>query len=134
MDLLSGSSFKLLENGLQATVARHATITNNIANNETPYYKRSDVEFESLLRNQMNENTLSGIRTDSRHFYIGSSQQIPQYQVVTDESSIMGNSQNNVDVDVEASNLAENQLRYYTYIQQINHHINMMRTAIDARG
>ena len=133
MDLLGSSSFKQLESGIQASAARHQVITNNIANVETPYYKRSDVEFESLLRNEMNESTLTGTRTNSRHFYIGPSQSIPEYRIVQDESTVMGNNQNNVDIDVEAAKQAENQLRYYTYIQQANHHINMMRTAIDSR-
>ncbi|MGZ9584644.1 flagellar basal body rod protein FlgB [Paenibacillus marinisediminis] len=133
MDLLGSTSFKQLESAIQASSARHQVITNNIANVETPYFKRSDVEFESLLRNEMNESTLKGTRTDSRHFYIGPSQSIPEYRIVQDESTVMGNNQNNVDIDVEAAKQAENQLRYNTYIQQANHHINMMRTAIDSR-
>ena len=133
MDLLSGTSFKQLESAIQASVARHQTISNNLANIETPYFKRSDVEFESLLQEQLNETTLKGNRTNSKHFYIGPSYNVPNYQVIQDESTIMTTDANNVDLEVEAAKQAENQLRYYTYVNQVNHHISMIRTAIDAR-
>lgn len=133
MDLLSGTSFKQLESAIQASVTRHQTISNNLANIETPYFKRSDVEFESLLQEQLNETTLKGNRTNSKHFYIGPSYNVPNYQVIQDESTIMTNDANNVDLEVEAAKQAENQLRYYTYVNQVNHHISMIRTAIDAR-
>lgn len=133
MNLLSGTSFKQLESALQASTARHQVISNNLANIETPYFKRSDVEFESLLQEQFNETTLSGKRTDPKHFYIGPSNNVPDYRVIQDETTVMTNDANNVDLEVEAAKQAENQLRYYTYVQQINHHINMVRTAIDER-
>ena len=44
----------------------------------------------------------------------------------------MNNNQNNVDADREMS-LAENQLRYNSYIQAVNEQIRMMRTAIEGR-
>lgn len=50
-----------------------------------------------------------------------------------DGSSSMNNNQNNVDADREMSLLAENQLRYNSYIQAVNEQIRMMRTAIEGR-
>lgn len=133
MDLLSGLSFRQLEGAVQASAARHQTITNNLANGNTPYFKRSDVEFESILREKMNNSTMIGNRTDSRHFYIGPSQQVPEFRVVQDQTTVTSNDGNNVDVELEATKQVDNQLRYYSYISQINHEINMKRTAIDAR-
>ncbi|CAH8710080.1 flagellar basal body rod protein FlgB [Paenibacillus thiaminolyticus] len=133
MNLLSGVHMQRLEGAMQASTARHNVINANVANVDTPYYKRSEVQFESLLRDQMTGGSLVGRRTDPRHFYIGPSNGVPAPQVVQDESTVMGNNRNNVDIDREMALQAENQLNYYTLIQQLNHNINMLRTGMDVR-
>jgi flagellar basal-body rod protein FlgB len=45
----------------------------------------------------------------------------------------MNNNSNNVDIDREMALLAKNQLSYNLYIQQMNHDVKMMRTAIEGR-
>ncbi|MGM1045294.1 flagellar basal-body rod protein FlgB [Paenibacillus uliginis N3/975] len=135
MNLLSNSSFQRLQSGLDAANLRNQVLANNIANVDTPYFKRSDVAFESLLQKEMNgvKSTLSGKRTDPKHFIIGPSSQIPEISVKTDDSSAMNNNGNNVDVEREMSLLAENQLRYNSYIQSVNEQIRIMRTVIEGR-
>lgn len=135
MNLLSNSSFQRLQSGLDAANLRNQVLANNIANVDTPYFKRSDVAFESLLQKEMNgvKSTLSGKRTDPKHLIIGPSSQIPEISVKTDDSSAMNNNGNNVDVEREMSLLAENQLRYNSYIQSVNEQIRIMRTVIEGR-
>ncbi|WP_411346101.1 flagellar basal body rod protein FlgB [Paenibacillus sp. WLX1005] len=137
MNLLNDASFRRLEGAISASNLRQQVITNNIANADTPYFKRSEVSFENLLQSQMDgsQSSISGITTNPRHFQIGSTAgSVPQASVVTDNSTVMNNNLNNVDMDVEMSDLAENQLRYNTYIEQVNHQIKMMRTAIQGGG
>lgn len=137
MNLLNGASFRRMEGALQAAELRQRVISNNVANAETPYFKRTEVLFEQLLEQAMGEGQtkrLSGITTDPRHIPIGASRNsLPTPQLVTDQSSSMNNNQNNVDVDTEMALLAKNQLTYNFYIQQINHDVNMIRTAIGGR-
>jgi flagellar basal-body rod protein FlgB len=124
-------SFQLLEKSLDAATMRQKTITNNIANVDTPYFKRSEVSFESLLQQQMGTlPALQGYRTDARHFTFGSSLQQISPQITVDEASIMNNNLNNVDMDTEMSQMAKNQLAYNTEIQQVNHEFKMLRSAI----
>ncbi|THF81344.1 flagellar basal body rod protein FlgB [Cohnella fermenti] len=134
MDLLGGASFQRLEGAIKAASLRQQVIANNVANVDTPNFKRSDVVFEELLEQAMNSQgigSFAGTRTDERHLVIGSSQSaIPSSKVVTDESTIFNNSKNNVDIDKEMSLIAENQLRYNLFVQQISHEVTMMRTAI----
>jgi len=133
VDLLNGVHMSRLEGAIQTSVARQNAISNNIANVDTPYFKRSEVQFESLLRDQMEGGSLVGRRTNEKHFYIGPSQSTPSMQVIRDQATVMGNNRNNVDMDREMTMQAENQLRYNTFIQQLNHHINMMRTSMGVR-
>ncbi|MEF2965219.1 flagellar basal body rod protein FlgB [Paenibacillus sp. M1] len=133
MQLLNGTGFRALETALQAANLRQGVLANNIANVDTPYFKRSSVSFESLLQNEMNGTTpsLEGRRTNARHFTIGLSSLLPEPAVTTDQSTVMNNNLNNVDIDSEMTQLAENQLRYNSYIEQINYQIKMKRTALE---
>ncbi|MEK5642014.1 MULTISPECIES: flagellar basal body rod protein FlgB [Paenibacillus] len=135
MDLLNSVSFQRLEGGLQAANARQRVIANNIANVDTPYFKRSEVSFESLLQQEINGSApqLRGRVTDPRHFAIGPTNSVPDPVVTEDQSTAMNNNMNNVDIDREMSALADNQLQYNAYIQQMNDQIKMMRTAIEGR-
>lgn len=133
MQILSGVGFQRLEAAIDAANIRQSVISNNIANEDTPYFKRSSVSFESLLQDEMNSETptLRGRTTDPRHFVIGpSNNSIPDSKVITDETTSMNNNLNNVDIDSEMSLLAENQLRYNSYIELLNYQIKMKQTAI----
>lgn len=131
MQLLNGAGFDRLQNAIQAADLRQNVLVNNIANGDTPKFKRSDVSFESLLKNEMSGGTkeLSGFRTDARHFVIGTASGTPAPKVTTEEGSVINNSLNNVDIDKEMTELADNQLRYNSYIEQLNYQIKMMQIA-----
>jgi len=135
--LLNGAAFGRMEAALYTAEARQRVISNNIANAETPHFKRSEMLFEELLEQSMGDSvsSLAGKTTDARHIPIGTnSSNLPASQVIIDNSTSMNNNQNNVDVDREMSLLAKNQLRYNFYIQQINHDMKMLRTGIDGRA
>ncbi|MBB3109385.1 flagellar basal-body rod protein FlgB [Paenibacillus phyllosphaerae] len=131
MSLLNGASFNRLENAISASEMRQRVISNNIANGDTPNFKRSEVQFEEMLEQSMgNSAQLSGRRTYAKHIPIGNSGTDVQAKVVTDSSTVMNNNANNVDIDREMTLLAKNQLNYNFYIQQVNHEVKMMKTAI----
>ncbi|GLX68475.1 flagellar basal body rod protein FlgB [Paenibacillus glycanilyticus] len=135
MNVLNGTSFGRLEGALKAAELRQGVIANNIANVDTPNFKRSEVLFEELLTQEMDgQKELQGKRTNVRHIPIGRSNGVvPTAQVETDNLSEMNNNENNVDIDREMSLLAKNQLSYNFYIQQLNHDVKMMKTAIEGR-
>ncbi|MDG0812419.1 flagellar basal body rod protein FlgB [Cohnella rhizosphaerae] len=133
MDLLSGVSYQRLEGALHAASLRQSVLQNNVANVDTPNFKRSDVQFEQLLSQAMNDSgqsALIGKRTDQRHIAIGASGSLPDAKVTSDKTTVFNNSGNNVDIDSEMTKLAENQLRYSLYIQQLNHDVKMMRVGM----
>lgn len=128
--------FNVLERGLDAAALRQRVIANNIANVDTPRFKRSEVQFEQMLAQTLRERHSSfiGKRTDERHLYIGQAAPIPAARLATDMHSAMNNNNNNVDIDQEMSLLAKNQLRYNVMIDQLNHEMKQLRIAIDGRG
>lgn len=133
MNILSKPAFQLLEQSLNAATVRQKVIADNVANVDTPYFKRSEVRFEELLQQELNKGELQGFRTDPRHFHIGRPAN-PQPQIIRDDLSMINNNLNNVDIDYEMSLMAKNQLRYNTIVQQVNSEIHKVRTAIGGRG
>lgn len=89
------------------------------------------MQFEELLQDEMkgNVSALSGKITNENHIPIGLTSKIPTAKISTDHNTTMNNNKNNVDIDKEMSILAENQLRYNAYIQQVTEQIKMMRIA-----
>lgn len=137
MNLLNGAAFGRMEGALQAAEMRQRVISNNVANSDTPHFKRSEVLFEELLEQSMGnqQGQLIGKRTNQKHIAIGlSSSNVPIPKVIADKTTSMNNNENNVDIDREMSLLAKNQLSYNFYVQQINHDVKMMRTAIEGRA
>lgn len=136
MLLNSNTHFNLLERSLDSATLRQKVIANNIANVDTPNFKRSYVQFENLLQNELesSSSTFRGYRTNAKHLLIGNSSFAQQAFVSTDENTSMNNNKNNVDIDFEMSLMAKNQLRYNTLIEQINHEMKKVRIAINGRG
>lgn len=137
MGFIDGARFDRLERSLDATSLRQQVIANNVANVDVPGYKRSEVKFEELLHKEMNSlqaPTVSAYRTHHKHFEIASpAPNGPTAQVVVDHSTAMNNNLNNVDIDYEMSLMAKNQLKYNTLVQEVSHHIQLIKTAIGGR-
>ncbi|XEC97103.1 flagellar basal body rod protein FlgB [Paenibacillus tarimensis] len=135
MKLLTGTDFQKLHGALKAAELRQQVISNNLANADTPYFKRSEVVFEDFLNRELaNNNALPLKLTHQRHIGLTQTTAAPKPSIVTDERSVMNNNVNNVDIDREMSLLAKNQLRYNLFIQQVNHDVKMLRTAVEGRG
>ncbi|NHN28389.1 flagellar basal body rod protein FlgB [Paenibacillus agricola] len=132
MNILNKQGFNQLERSLDASTLRQRVIADNVANVDTPYFKRSEVQFEELLGKQLTTNSIEGYRTDPRHFKFGRPSQI-EPQITKDNLSTINNNSNNVDIDSEMSLLAKNQLRYNVMIQQVSSEIKKARMAIQGR-
>ena len=124
----------VLERALDASALRQKTISNNLANAETPHYQSQQVVFEEVLKEAINPGTsFQGKRTDTRHIQIGSPSQLPVPQVM-EKGTIHNNNGNGVDMDYEMTALSRNSLWYNALAQQINHEFNLLKTVVRGRG
>lgn len=138
MNFLNSYSFNLVERALDLSTFRQNLLSNNIANAETPGYKRSDIRFEEELKKAMggSSESFEGLRTNPRHLIIG---QAPANnalhpQIQYDRNTAMNNNGNNVDMDYEMAEIAKNTLRYNVLVQQMNQQLAQVRTAINEGG
>ncbi|ETI69349.1 flagellar basal body rod protein FlgB [Neobacillus vireti] len=125
----------ILQSALDASSLRQQVISNNIANAETPGYKTKKVVFEDILKQQLNnQSNFVGNPTDSRHFAIGNTTNIPSAKTVENTNSIMQSNGNNVDIDEEMSRMGKNSLWYYTLTQQLTSEFHQLSIAIKGRS
>lgn len=135
MNVLGGADMARLKGAISAAELRQQVIADNIANVDTPGFKRSEVLFEELLASRLGRQApkLVARRTHEKHIPFGGSGSVVKPRLVTDDSTSMHNSANNVDIDREMALLAKNQLRYNALVQQLNHEISMLRIGIEGR-
>ncbi|MYL33136.1 flagellar basal body rod protein FlgB [Pontibacillus yanchengensis] len=115
---LFGSTFQVLENSMNYASQKNQTITNNIANVDTPNFKSKDVVFKDVLANEVN-NSLETKRTNEKHIPF-SSYRGKSYKVVTNSNTTYNHNGNNVDMDKEMSDLAKNQIYYQALVDRLN--------------
>ncbi|MDD6201480.1 MAG: flagellar basal body rod protein FlgB [Lachnospiraceae bacterium] len=99
----------VLDKAADASWKRQELISNNIANQDTPGYKRQDVEFETLLRQQLRNSKYQTI--DDKVGNVDLSRlNARQYTDYGDFSYRLD--ENNVDPEQEQVKLAANQMKY----------------------
>ena len=104
--------YGLMKMGLDATELRGRTIANNIANINTPNYKRRYVSFEESLKNEINN---------------------AKIEVKVDKDSIVREDGNNVDLENEKVNQAAASLQYNALVSLTNTKLAMTKSVISGR-
>jgi len=125
----------LLTSVANASWKRNEVIANNIANVNTPNFKKSSLKFEELLQNYLYTSTLAGKKTNERHITIGnkSSDDI-KFEIVKHNDYSTRRDGNNVEIDVEMAEMAKNSITYNTTIAKINADLRRLRTVIVEGG
>lgn len=115
----------VLEKACDASWTRNSVLANNIANVDTPNYKRKDVQFEEYLLSEIGY-------TDSLDDEVADADldmlTATIYTEYTDVSYRIDG--NNVDIDTESSELAKNQIKYYTMLDSVSQEFNRIKSVI----
>lgn len=112
-------TYNLIVRSLKAAELRQQVIAHNIANVNTAGFKRSEVAFEDILNQKLDKGASLEDLTKV------------EPEVVKDNSTSMRLDGNNVDIDIEMSNMAANNILYNTLITQLNSKIGIMRLVIN---
>lgn len=122
-------NYNLLRNALNASSLRQEVISSNISNVNTDNYKVGQVEFETLL-NKSN-NSLNMRQTNNLHIGFDDLSQIDPIVTKRTDTSVKENG-NNVDIDMEMANQAQNSLYYNALVTQLNAKLGLLNTAISS--
>lgn len=117
MDLFSG--LDKLGRGLDASWTKNEIISGNIANIDTPGYKRRVVEFGNLL-----EEAKINKASDKNNL-------MPGVKITIDESTdSLKTDGNNVNIDTEMVEMAKNSIYYNLLSQKLSGEIQKIESAI----
>ena len=119
----------VLKKAADASWKRNEVIANNIANVSTPGYKRKDIQFENYLRRELMKDYSTDDDLNRRVANVdldglGT-------RVYTDQSELSYRLDgNNVDINTENANLAENQIRYYTLLNSMTQEFSRIKSVL----
>lgn len=119
----------ILDKAADASWMRENVITNNIANIDTPGYKRQDVDFESVLQKALGKTKYSSLDKKVREL----NQALGKLTTTsyTDAANYSYRlDRNNVDENTENAELASESLRYQLLTTAITNNFSRMQTVL----
>ena len=136
--ILNSSNFNYLPRALTAATIRQEVIAHNVANVNTPNYRKSVVEFEDLLAREIYgeepDGKLQMVRTHDRHLPFKPLDYHAEPTIFEDNTTIMRTDDNNVDIDIEMANLSKNQIYYNALVTELSAHVSRLKGAITSNG
>lgn len=123
----------LLRRAMDASLLRHQVIADNIANAETPYFKRSTVTFESQLQRALEseetaQQTPQALLTDKKHISFSNPMDYHDVdpKIYVEQDTNIRNDKNNVDIEKEVTDSVENTLRYRALTDRLKMNYKML--------
>ncbi|HOP82849.1 MAG TPA: flagellar basal body rod protein FlgB [Fervidobacterium sp.] len=120
------SNFDTLKTALDVQLKRQELHAENIANAETPGYKKKYVAFEEYL--QQSKMKLRMSTTDEKH--LSSSPSVVQAKEITQDNTSITNDENNVDIEMETTEMVKDALRYQVLSRLMSANIDRYNTVI----
>ena len=132
--IFGSTNFNYLPRALTAASMRQEVIAHNVANVNTPNYRKTNLEFEDMLAREIYgdepDGTLPMVRTHDKHLPFKPSDFHAEPTMVEDHTTIMRVDDNNVDIDIEMATLAKNQLYYNALATEFGNYVSKLKTVI----
>ena len=137
--MMNSTNFDYLSRGMTAASIRQEVISHNIANVNTPNYRKTVLEFEDLLAREIygdepTEGKLQMVRTQDKHLPHKPLNYHAEPNMVEELTTIMRVDDNNVDIDIEMATLAKNQLYFNALATQLGSYVSKLRNAVTSAG
>ena len=111
---------------------RELLLGRNIANVETPGYRRQTVPFENQLRAALDTTGVPLATTRAGHMVAGSASNSTPMMSPTAAEMLGGrNDGNSVDLEQEMTDLADTTIRYYAIADALKSKLSILRQAIE---
>lgn len=127
--IIEATPLGLLSKGLDVYGMRQRAIASNIANAETPGYERKWVTFEDQLRHLIRSEATKKSSTEIPNNWGELSRKI-RPQLVVDNTLSESNDINNVNIDQEMAQLAQNHLQFLIAARLTKHYFEMLNLSL----
>lgn len=136
--LLDSPLFNQLGRALDAASYRHTLIADNIANVETPGYRRKDIPFQDALRATLSTESESNANhlamTHPNHLQSEDATPSQFSKSVIHPASPEKANHNNVSIEREMAAMAANTVAYDTLITMMGKKMNQIKSVISGRS
>lgn len=120
------STVNFLKKAIDGSWQRNSAIVSNIANHNTPGYKRLEFSFQDALKDELV--LLPPLRaTHEKHFRSVKHLYHGEFQEFGTQYRVDGN---NVDLNVEEAELAKNSIYYQILIDEVNSQFQRLKMAM----
>lgn len=121
------SYINVLDKAADAAWLRNELISNNIANQSTPGYKRQDVDFESQLTEAMRHQRYTSVDAKVKNLNLSHL----NGRIYTDYGDFSYRlDENNVDPEQEQVTLAANQMKYQGLMASLTSEFNNLKSVM----
>lgn len=117
----------VLNKAADASWLRESTLTNNLANVDTPGFKRKDVDFESVLNREIGNSKYTSLDSKVKNVNMNKLNATTYTDNASYSYRLDGN---NVDIDQEEAKLASEQIRYTGLTDSMTQEINRMKMVL----
>ncbi len=121
------SYVNVLNKAADASWLREEMITNNISNANTPGYKRRDVDFQSVLRQELGNMKYQTLDSKVDNVDLSRLNASPYYDYARYSYRI---DKNNVDIDTENVELASEKIRYDALTDSMTQEFSRLRSVM----
>ena len=109
----------IVEAGIKAESLRQKAIANNVANLQTPGYRRVDVNFQDLLAKALDSS--------------GSDLSDVEAETYQPQNTVVKSNGNDVSLETEVGEMVKNNLRHKAYIRFLQKKYQQIDLAIDVK-
>ena len=132
-------SMPLATKALDFRAMRQKIISGNIANVDTPFYRARDIRFEDVLAKEANTlqqkmPSLSLAKSDPAHLDPLHESSSAQAQLFFRGAHPTRNDGNNVDIDIESTEMSKNAIMFEALTNAIKKEAMIFKSVIDASG
>jgi flagellar basal-body rod protein FlgB len=125
----------ILQRSMSVGIIRQEVIADNIANADTPHFKRREVTFESELNRALRSYDpypFKAALTHKNHipFYRPKDYREAKPIVYLDYTTTYRNDGNNVDIEKEMVDARENSMRYIAMAQRVSDNYRLLSTLL----
>ena len=118
----------VLTKAADASWLREEVLSNNIANVDTPNYKRHDLNFESVLERELGMSKYEMLDFKVRDIHMNHLTATVYEDAVNYSYRLDGN---NVDIDTENVELASEQIKYQGLTSSITHEMTRLKSVMN---
>ncbi|RKX78423.1 MAG: flagellar basal body rod protein FlgB [Spirochaetes bacterium] len=130
-----GKTLDMVHRAMDVALIRRDIIANNIANSDTPNFKRSVLNFESELKRALESEqrkTIPAFLTHEKHipFHRPVDYRTVKPRKVLDYLTTSKNNGNNVDIEEEMMNALHNQLQYQLMTMAVSNQFSQINLVL----